>query len=157
VPVETLQIAVTKGTPTPAASSMESVAGFSTSAAVSTITWLGMGAVAANAEIARGSEHFQSQPFRGTADHDAGKIAARGSGKHGIWHLAGRGLDVGPVHSRRLYCHDDFIALTRENPFLHCRGHRSGVGRLRIQTNGLRREPLGTFIGFSFRHRRRFS
>jgi hypothetical protein len=60
----------------------------------------GVGAVAANAEIAGGAEHLAPDPSRRPADHDARIVAPRCAWKYRIGHQPGRGLDVGRIDRR---------------------------------------------------------
>ena len=90
-------IAVTKGTPMPAASSQEMLFGFSTTASASTarcVAWVPSRRMPRSPE-----EPNTSRPIAAgrAVDHHAGIVAARRARKHRIGHQPGRGLDVGRI------------------------------------------------------------
>ena len=60
-----------------------------------------VGAVAADAEIARRAEHRFADQVGRTIDHDPGEVAARCAREDGVGHQAHRGLHVGRIDGRR--------------------------------------------------------
>ena len=98
----------------------------------------GMGAVAADAEIAGGAEHLAADPVRGTIDHDAGIVAAGRAREYGIGHQAGGGLDVGGIDGRGLDLDQQVVFAARQRVPLDHRRDRSGIVGLRQQAHAAR-------------------
>jgi hypothetical protein len=102
-------IAVTKGTPIPAASSHDRIFRLLHHGIGLDGQMRGVGAVAPDPEIARRAEHLAADGAGRAVDHDPGVVAAGRARKYRVGHQAGRGLDVGGIDRRRLDLDQHFI------------------------------------------------
>ena len=91
-----------------------------------------MGAVTANAEIARGAEHLAPDPAGRTVDHDSSIVPARRARKYRVGHRAGSGFDIGRIDGRRLEFDQHLVGRARQRTPLDPRreqGRGVGLGR----------------------------
>ena len=131
-------IAVTKGTPMPAASSHEMLSGFSTTASASTtrcVAWVPSRRMPRSPDEPNTSRPIQ--PCR-AVDHDARIVAARRAREYGIGHQPGRGLHVGRIDGRGLELDQQIIFAARQRVRLDHGRDRRGIGGLRRQADAAR-------------------
>jgi hypothetical protein len=97
----------------------------------------GVCAVAADAEIAGGAEHFFANKVGGTFDHEAGEVAAGGAGEHGIGHHADGSFDIGWVDGGG-FDFNQHLRIRRacERVRLYRRDDAGGVSGFGVQADG---------------------